>query len=224
MHCLMMPKIVSDFKKKADRLSSVSEAIDLAFNFNARRFKIAPAQVREEISSLLDIVGKIKPKTVVEIGTAKGGTLFLFTRVSNPDATIVSIDLPSGPFGGGYPKCASSLYRSFAVSQQEILLMRADSHQTETVEELRKTLAERAVDFLFIDGDHRYEGVKKDFEMYSPLVRKGGIIAFHDICPGPPETVGGVPLFWDEVKGKYQSQSIIKDREQGGFGIGVLSP
>jgi predicted O-methyltransferase YrrM len=41
----------------------------------------------------------------------------------------------------------------------------------------------RKVDFLFIDADHSYEGVKKDFEMYSPLVRKGGIIAFHDIIP-----------------------------------------
>jgi len=45
-------------------------------------------------------------------------------------------------------------------------------------------------DFLFIDGDHTYEGVEGDFEMYSPLVRRGGIIAFHDIVPGPPENVG----------------------------------
>jgi len=26
-----------------------------------------------------------------------------------------------------------------------------------------------------------------DFEMYSPLVRSGGIVAFHDIVPGPGE-------------------------------------
>jgi predicted O-methyltransferase YrrM len=44
-------------------------------------------------------------------------------------------------------------------------------------------LKDNKVDFLFIDADHSYEGVKKDFEMYSPLVRKGGIIAFHDIIP-----------------------------------------
>jgi predicted O-methyltransferase YrrM len=36
-------------------------------------------------------------------------------------------------------------------------------------------------DFLFIDGDHTYQGVKQDFQMYSPLVKKGGIVAFHDI-------------------------------------------
>jgi hypothetical protein len=27
------------------------------------------------------------------------------------------------------------------------------------------------VDFIFIDGDHTYEGVKRDFEMHSPLMR-----------------------------------------------------
>ena len=35
---------------------------------------------------------------------------------------------------------------------------------------------------LFIDGDHSYEGVKKDFEMWSPFVVKGGLIAFHDVA------------------------------------------
>jgi predicted O-methyltransferase YrrM len=37
------------------------------------------------------------------------------------------------------------------------------------------------VDLIFIDGDHSYEGVKQDFEIYAPLVRSDGLIAFHDI-------------------------------------------
>lgn len=78
------------------------------------------------------------------------------------------------------------------------------------------------IDLLFIDGDHIYEGVRKDFEMYSPLVRKGGIIAFHDICPGPPDMVGEVPSFWKETMGKYRNMSIVKDQSQIGDGIGIL--
>jgi predicted O-methyltransferase YrrM len=70
--------------------------------------------------------------------------------------------------------------------------------------------------------DHTYEGVKKDFEMYSPLVREGGIVAFHDIVPGLHEYVGGVPRFWREVKSNYVSKEIVKDWNQGGFGIGVI--
>jgi predicted O-methyltransferase YrrM len=46
----------------------------------------------------------------------------------------------------------------------------------------------KRLDFLFIDGDHTYEGVKQDFEMYTPLVRKGGLVAMHDIVPPPAYT------------------------------------
>jgi predicted O-methyltransferase YrrM len=60
-------------------------------------------------------------------------------------------------------------------------LIQGDSHSIETLRKIEGILKGRKVDFLFIDADHSYEGVKKDFEMYSPLVRKGGIIAFYDI-------------------------------------------
>jgi hypothetical protein len=36
------------------------------------------------------------------------------------------------------------------------------------------------IDLLFIDGDHSYEGVKKDFELYSNLLNDKGIIIIHD--------------------------------------------
>ena len=36
------------------------------------------------------------------------------------------------------------------------------------------------IDVLFIDGDHSYEGVKKDFELYSKILTKNGIIILHD--------------------------------------------
>jgi hypothetical protein len=36
------------------------------------------------------------------------------------------------------------------------------------------------LDFIFIDGDHSYEGVKKDFELYSQLLTDKGIIIIHD--------------------------------------------
>src|SRR3990167_10654666 len=34
--------------------------------------------------------------------------------------------------------------------------------------------------FLWIDGDHSYEGATQDFERYAPHVVEGGVIAFHD--------------------------------------------
>lgn len=183
---------------------------------------IKPVQVYEEILYFSNIANTINPKRVLEIGTASGGTLFLFTIVADPEATIISIDLPSGPFGGGYPRWRIPLYKSFARESQRIFLIRANSHNPETLKTVKRILKDEKIDLLFIDGDHTYEGVKKDFEMYNSLVRKGGIIAFHDIVPGPLENVGGVPRFWCEVKDNYMHLEIVRNWEQGGYGIGVV--
>jgi hypothetical protein len=37
------------------------------------------------------------------------------------------------------------------------------------------------IDYLHIDGDHSYKGVKKDFELYSSIMAENGIITIHDI-------------------------------------------
>lgn len=37
-----------------------------------------------------------------------------------------------------------------------------------------------SLDFIFIDGDHSFEGVSKDFELYSKILSPHGIIALHD--------------------------------------------
>lgn len=103
------------------------------------------------------------------------------------------------------------LYKSFTKEGQEIHLLRADSHNSKTLNMVKEILNGEGLDFLFINGDHTYEGVKKDFEMYSPLVREGGVITFHDIVPGPPESVGGVPRFWNEIKCNYNFFEIVEN-------------
>lgn len=54
-----------------------------------------------------------------------------------------------------------------------------DSHSLKTFELLKGRLADRAIDLLFIDGDHSYDSVKRDYEIYGPLTKH--IIALHDI-------------------------------------------
>jgi hypothetical protein len=76
----------------------IDKAIDLVFASDGGFLR--PLQRPAEIRDLLAILSERKPAAIVEIGTASGGNLFLFTRVAANNALIVSIDLPAGRFGG----------------------------------------------------------------------------------------------------------------------------
>ena len=179
---------------------------------------LSPLQVRSEIIGLLEILKLREPRVILEIGTAKGGTLFLFSRIASKDAKIISLDLPKGEFGGGYSIFKIPLYKSFVRGRQKISLVRKDSHKLKTLNQIRDILSGEKVDLLFIDGDHTYEGVKKDFEMYGPLVKNKGLIVFHDISDIPPPT--GVRRLWKEIKGN--KKEIIEKMDLGWGGIGIL--
>jgi len=211
---LNLAKLKRDFD---DHLDQPEELVSLLFQFAGSSLK--PLQIKEELAWLVQQVRTLKPRTVLEIGTARGGTLFLWTRLARPDAVIVSIDLPGGRFGGGYNPRRGSVYHHFPRSGQQLHLLREDSHQDSTLDKTRALFGGELIDFLFIDGDHTYEGVKKDWEMYSPLVRPGGLIAFHDIAGNYEDTQ--VKRLWDSVKPAFEHREYAVD-PQGYYGIGVL--
>jgi predicted O-methyltransferase YrrM len=179
----------------------------------------APIQVEDEIVRLADDVRNLNPATVLEIGTCMGGTLYLWTRLAQSNATIISADLPGGTHGGGYSNLRTPLYRTFALPTQNFHLLRVDSHQQSTFDHIQSLLGGKPVDFLFIDGDHTYDGVKADWHMYSPLVRKGGLIAFHDIALSYGDTQ--VQRLWDEIKDGHEHWEYAY-HPQKFYGIGVI--
>ena len=193
------------------------------FSFRAASGFLQTTQIRAEIVQLTKLVGKRKPKVVVEIGTAHGGTLFLWCRQAHSEATIISIDLPGGIHGGGYPYWKSWIYRRFLLNGQKLYLLRGDSHKTEMLERLKKLLLGKVmVDFLFIDADHTYEGIKTDFQMYSSLVCPGGLIALHDIVKHPDWLNCHVDRFWQEIKNERRIHEFVNDSNQSFGGIGVV--
>jgi predicted O-methyltransferase YrrM len=179
------------------------------------------AQVRSEIVELGKLLLASAPKCSFEIGTNYGGTLLLLCAVSPPQAKIISVDLPSGRFGGGYPRRKTPLFRRFPKASQQLHLIRADSHSQETKERVLHILEGQLLDYLFLDGDHTYSGVQSDFEMYAPLVRSGGIVAFHDIVTYKQETECQVSKFWNEIKYHYRHREIVENLNQGSPPIAI---
>jgi predicted O-methyltransferase YrrM len=183
-------------------------------------------QKPSEIVGLLELLHRTPPETVCEIGSALGGTSFLLARAASPRALVVLIDQ-------AFDGARTGALRLFAGPDQRVVCIVGSSTDPVVRRGLERALGGRPLDFLLIDGDHSYEGVAADFALYSPLVRAGGLIAFHDILPdygarhgvATPNWSGGVPRLWGELRVKYAGapREFIADPDQDGYGIGVLT-
>ncbi|HMI67237.1 MAG TPA: CmcI family methyltransferase [Cyclobacteriaceae bacterium] len=179
-------------------------------------------QSKFEITSLLRFIEnkKLSPLIICEIGTANGGTNLLLASSLPSIKTVIGIDL--------YVKNKSKI--RFFLNGKETHFINSSSYAANTIEQVKKILNGKRVDILFIDGDHRYEGVKKDFELYRTLVSDGGVICFHDIIPDylarrneyTGMWAGDVPKYWEEIKKSGSFTEIVESYDQDGQGIGVL--
>lgn len=195
---------------------SVDEIIDMAMDFKTRGlYRIDSVQKREEILALANAVKALKPATILEIGTCNGGTLFIWSNLATE--RVVTCDLNKS-------KIRDKLYRAFPPPDSgcKVISLAGDSHDQSFFEKVMTALNGRKVDFLFIDGDHTEAGVRSDYNMYSPLVRSGGIIAFHDILEKQPVPDNQVYYFWKDIKQETNTEEFVHDYNQTGFGIGII--
>lgn len=178
-------------------------------------------QMPTEIRGLVERLQRMKARSFIEIGTHKGGNSFLFGHA-----------IPGNELGIGIDLCVQNAakLKYFSRPGQAYHPLHGDSQTASMRDRARALVGDKPLDFLFIDGDHRYEGAKADFELYSPLVRPGGLIAFHDICPDHrtlygKETgcyAGEVYRLWAELKARFETEELIENAGQDGFGIGII--
>ena len=189
------------------------------FHFSGRCF--GPHQIEAEIVGLLTWASEIRPRTVCEIGTAQGGTTFLLGQSLPTVEHLIGVDL--------YVRRRQRL-KFFSRPGQRLAFFDGSSYAPETIERFRAHLGGEKLDLLFIDGDHTFAGVARDFAAYRHFVRDGGIVVFHDIVEDyltrfgrhTGRWTGDVPRFWREIKPFYESKEFVESPDQDGLGIGAI--
>lgn len=155
----------------------------------------------DEVVWFYDHCKRLDPKVIVEIGIKEGGNLKVLSTLLPPDGIAVGID-PRKEIPWKMDDAMCTVHH-----------IPKNSHLLGTAKALKKILKNRKVDILFIDGDHSRDGMLQDFRDYSPFVRKGGIIAVHDIF-----YLKDVAEAWASIKGtKFESS-----RNQSSIGIGFV--
>lgn len=171
--------------------------------------KSIASQDKFELWQLLELVARLQPTRILEIGVHRGGMVQTF-REAFPQAFVVGVDKDFSP-----------------LEFTDFHALAGDSNQPSMREAVLDAFKGNQVDFVFIDGDHHYDATMKDFELYGPLVRPGGLIAFHDIMRDPErvphhEGVEARRVF-DELKQKHASLEIWNGTAgDNAPGIGVL--
>jgi cephalosporin hydroxylase len=173
----------------------------------------------KEFARLLEHFKHLTPRSrVLEIGSLFGDTLCEWMRSMDSPGIIVSIDCIVGPLDprhrqqkDGHQIHWPRLARKFGL---EFYCFNDDSTTPLTVANTKLVLPE--VDFLMIDGGHDYATVLADWTNYGPLVRPGGMVAFHDLGQQYP----GVRPVWEQARKGHVSLEIVESPKL--WGIGVL--
>jgi cephalosporin hydroxylase len=132
---------------------------------------------------MLNVLVPYNIRSYIEIGCRWGGTFVLtveyLQRLRGVHAvTGTAVDVINSPV------------REYCATTPNTTFMIADSHSST----FEAYVADKHYDLVFIDGDHSYEGVAKDF---SVMEAHGDVFVFHDIVN---DACLGVVRMWNELK------------------------
>jgi predicted O-methyltransferase YrrM len=173
-------------------------------------------QIKEEIKSFVELlVEKNKFDSILEIGLGHyGSTHFIWRILFNKVITIESRYDRIENFG----KNLSKFYNKWVLDDGKSFFIHGNSNDTKVITNLYDLVD--LVDVLFIDASHTYESLLTDWLVYSPKVKKGGLVVFHDCEKRFPHSRGVYDFLKDlelgKVDGKeYQLNRIVFSKEQG---------
>jgi predicted O-methyltransferase YrrM len=120
----------------------------------------------------VDAVAKfLRAKNIFEFGTYMGRTTYHLAGAS-PEAFVTTLDLPEEA-GSKSWGCLGNVYKG-TERETKIRQLLCDSHKFDPAP------YHQSMDFIYIDGDHSYAGVKNDTEKALQMLKPGGTVMWHD--------------------------------------------
>jgi len=180
-------------------------------------------QIPDEIVPFMEFLDKQNAKSFLEIGVCMGGTYFLWSHIVKGGGIKLGIELKNGPWGAPTEineKMYGDLKRRIETMAPNSFLLYGNSSDKSSIDWVDNKLGKESLDFIFIDGDHSYEGVKRDYYNYLPFVKEGGFIAMHDIKDTQRHREAGCTVgnFWKELKGD-KIEFVDNTYDWGGIGV-----
>jgi predicted O-methyltransferase YrrM len=116
----------------------------------------------------------------LEIGSYLGASASFIAAGIGAEGSVYCIDTwANDAMSEGQRDTYAEFLDNTAVYRKRIFPLKGWSHDASVLDEVRAKVGH--IDILFIDGDHSREGVLRDWQLYSPFLVQGSIVAMHDI-------------------------------------------
>ncbi len=141
-----------------------------------RRWNIPTYTTSNELFALYELAGTLEKNSfALEIGSYIGASSLMIAKGLNNSSRLFCVDTWQND------AMTEGNWDSYQVFQENTRSVSTKISALRMTSELAAEVCLNQLDFLFIDGDHSYEGVKMDFDIWFPKLKSGGIIAMHDI-------------------------------------------
>jgi len=158
---------------------------------------------------------------ILELGSAYGGSLLMFSQLLKKGGKIISVD----------PGIRGKLLKQELIRQKipniDLYFLKKKSEEFGTIRRIGRILRGERIDFLVVDSLHEYDQTRKEIEIYSSMMNCPSLIFVHDISMRHEERIKEFQKistgdFWEEIKYNYSYlERCSKDRKHS-FGAGLL--
>ena len=154
---------------------------------------------QENIRLLKEELDKLEAGQVyIEIGVDEGKSFYVAHKLIKPGVLHIGIDINDPGFAYANGEQVSIGRRDFFVKEQMVGAGKDEFFVHGDADNFAKIFKQPFVDLIFIDGYHNYTSVRKDVDMWLPLMKPGSTMLFHDYID--PNSDGVKPVV-DETFG-----------------------
>lgn len=171
----MVQAMQADEALRTLRRELLAAAVRYRYSYNFTWFGRPIIQLPDDIMALQELIFAIRPDMIIETGVAHGGSLALSASMLGllgGKGDVVGVDVEIRPHN-------RKAIEEHPLSRR-ITLIEGSSTDESVVQQVRALAADRQKVMVFLDSNHTHAHVRRELQLYSPLVKKGSYVVVFD--------------------------------------------